>query len=127
MLITKKIFFDIDSFKIKGLKCTKNNYKEKEVMCKKFIYIDVIKNILSEREYIDLLKMVSKEKECEEIKLCEFNDRMMNQYCLIMLTIALSKKEINNQKVKYIEKKYKKYIKIIEDSKFKVLKDIISK
>lgn len=102
-------------------------------MSKGINFVDIIKDILGENEYLELLKDISIEYIDCNISFEHFFDEVANKYCFIILLVGLSKKVnigIYNFGDKKIDsdnfaRKYKRYIKIIENKKFEFLKDII--
>lgn len=100
-------------------------------------FVEIIKDILGEETYLQLLKDISMENIDKDISYEKFFDKIANKYCFIILLIGFSKRiDINTY---YIEKekpiiklqvrefvnRYKKYIKLVENKKFEILKDII--
>ncbi len=100
-------------------------------------FVEIIKDILGEETYLQLLKDISMENIDKDISYEKFFDEIANKYCFIILLIGFSKRiDINTY---YIEKekpiikfqvrefvnRYKKYIKQVENKKFEILKDMI--
>lgn len=100
-------------------------------------FVEVIKDILGEEEYLQLLKDISIENMEKGISYEKFFNEVANKYCFIILLIGFSKKiDINTY---YIEKekpiikiqikefvsRYEKYIKQVENKKFELLKNMI--
>lgn len=106
-------------------------------MIEKINFVNLIKEILGEDEYLQLLKDITIENLDKDISFENFFDEITNKYCFIILLIGFSKKvdisSYNISKYKSIIKiesdifasKYKKYIKLVEDKKFEILKDMV--
>lgn len=100
-------------------------------------YVEIVKNILGDNLYFKLITDVAKENNKDEVELVDYFDEIFNKYCFILLTLGTNKMvDIDTFKLKYngknIEldstefvKKYKEYIKIIENKKFQKLQTFI--
>lgn len=99
-------------------------------------FVDLIKDILGEKQYLELLKDISMENSNSNIPFEEFFNKVTNKYCFLIFMIGFSKRveieeyTINKDSNKKINsevfvKRYEKYIKQVENTKFNFLKDII--
>lgn len=105
-------------------------------MKSKINFVNLIKDILDENQYLELLKDIVMENVNSDVTFDEFFNKVANKYCFIILIIGFSKRveletyaidNTNNVKIKpeVFAKKYEKYIKQVENMKFELLKDII--
>lgn len=105
-------------------------------MKSKINFVNLIKDILDENQYLELLKDIAMENVNSDVTFDEFFNKVANKYCFIILIIGFSKRveletyaidNTNNVKIKpeVFAKKYEKYIKQVENMKFELLKDII--
>lgn len=105
-------------------------------MKSKINFVNLIKDILDENQYLELLKDIAMENVNSGVTFDEFFYKVANKYCFIILIIGFSKRveletyaidNTNNVKIKpeVFAKKYEKYIKQVENMKFELLKDII--
>ena len=105
-------------------------------MKNKVNFVELIKDILGEKQYLELLKDISKENLNSNIPFEEFFYKVTNRYCFIIFMIGFSKRvEIeeyiidkdSNKKINsgVFVKRYEKYVKQVENMKFNFLKDII--
>lgn len=105
-------------------------------MKNKVNFVELIKDILGEKQYLELLKDISKENLNSNIPIEEFFYKVTNRYCFIIFMIGFSKRvEIeeyiidkdSNKKInlRVFVKRYEKYVKQVENMKFNFLKDII--
>ena len=106
-------------------------------MIKELNYVEIVKSILGEELYVKLLMDVAKENNQNEVGLVDYFNEVFNKYCFILLMLGTNKMiDINTFKLNFNEKdikidskefmkKYGKYIKVIEEKKFKKLKTII--
>lgn len=100
-------------------------------------FADIIKILIGDEKYLELLTKIAKENGDKNIPIDEFYKTIFNQYCFIILTIGFSKKvEVDKYKLKAsscnielpaneLATDYKEYIKLIEDKKFKWIREII--
>lgn len=100
-------------------------------------FADIIKILIGDKKYLELLTKIAKENGDKNIPIDEFYKTIFNQYCFIILTIGFSKKvEIDKYKLKAsscniellaneVATNYKEYIKLIENKKFEWIKEII--
>lgn len=100
-------------------------------------FADIIKILMGDEKYLELLTKIAKENENQNIPIDEFYKTIFNQYCFIILTIGFSKKiEVKKYKLKTSSCKiellanevaidYEEYIKLIEDKKFEWIREII--
>lgn len=100
-------------------------------------FADIIKILIGDKKYLELLTKIAKENGDKNIPIDEFYKTIFNQYCFIILTIGFSKKvEVDKYKLKAsscniellaneVATNYKEYIKLIENKKFEWIKEII--
>lgn len=100
-------------------------------------FADIIKILIGDKKYLELLTKIAKENGDKNIPIDEFYKTIFNQYCFIILTIGFSKKvEIDKYKLKAsscnielsaneVATDYEEYIKLIENKKFEWIKEII--
>lgn len=98
-------------------------------------YTNILKSIIGDAEYIELLLDVSRKNE-GRVELYDFAE-VFKKYCLIILMMGMSKRvDIEFFKLKLEDKiillnkfefarKYEKFIKLVENKRFQVLKTII--
>ena len=94
---------------------------------------EIIKNILGDKLYEDLITKISKEiveKRKLDIELTDFYDNVVKDYCFIILMIGMSKKaevdiwniKLDNMSWKLksndFTKQYNEFIRVVEDKKF---------
>lgn len=105
-------------------------------MKSKINFVNLIKDILGENQYLELLKDIAMENVNSDVTFDKFFSKVANKYCFIILIIGFSKRvevetyaidNTNNVRIKpeVFAKKYEKYIKQVENMKFEFLKDII--
>lgn len=99
-------------------------------------FANIIKDIIGDNQYLKLLEEISKEND-KKVKLDEFYDVVVNNYCFLILMLGFSKKvDIDKYKLRAsnitlelsslkFSKKYKKYIQIVENKKFNTIKKIL--
>ncbi len=100
-------------------------------------FVEMMKKILGEEEYQELLLDISKEANKKKINLEDFFEDILNKYCFIIFMIGMSKKiEVERYKFKtknqsfeiegcVFAEKYEKYIKEVENKKFEMAKTMI--
>lgn len=100
-------------------------------------FANIIKILIGDKQYIELLTTIAKENNDKNIPIEDFFENIFNQYCFIILIIGFSKKvEIEKYKLrtssntieiptKEIANKYAEYIELIENKKFNCIKGII--
>ena len=100
-------------------------------------FADIIKILIGDKKYLELLTKIAKENGDKNIPIDEFYKTIFNQYCFIILTIGFSKKvEVDKYKLKAsscnielsaneVATDYEEYIKLIENKKFEWIKEII--
>ncbi len=100
-------------------------------------FADIIKILIGDKKYLELLTKIAKENGNKNVPIDEFYKTIFNQYCFIILTIGFSKKvEVKKYKLKTTSCKiellankvatdYEEYIKLIENKKFEWIKEII--
>lgn len=99
-------------------------------------FVNIIRDIIGDDKYLKLLEEISKENK-EKVNLDEFYDVVVNNYCFLILMLGFSKRvDIDKYKLKAsnitlelnslnFANKYKKYIQIIENEKFKTIRKIL--
>lgn len=100
-------------------------------------FADIIKILIGDKKYLELLTKIAKENGDKNIPIDEFYKTIFNQYCFIILTIGFSKKvEVDKYKLKASSCKielsanevaidYEEYIKLIENKKFEWIRKIV--
>jgi len=100
-------------------------------------FADIIKILIGDEKYLELLTKIAKENGDKNIPIDEFYKNIFNKYCFIIFTIGFSKKvEVEKYKVRtssckielstnQVATDYEEYIKLIENKKFRWIKEII--
>jgi len=98
-----------------------------------YISVEIIKKILGDQKYEELLNNISLEIINEknlDIEISDFFDKIVSRYCMLILSIATSKKveikqvviklenDILKIKIEDFIKKYDNYINLIEEKRF---------
>jgi len=98
-----------------------------------YISVEIIKKILGDQKYEELLNNISLEIINEknlDIEITDFFDKIVSRYCMLILSIATSKKveikqvviklenDILKIKIEDFIKKYDNYINLIEEKRF---------
>ena len=98
-------------------------------------YVGILKSIIGEAENNELLLEVSKQNK-EKVELYDFYEVFKN-YCLIILMVGTSKRiDMEKFKVKLEDetiilngfeftKQYEKFIRLVENKRFEILKTIV--
>lgn len=106
-----------------------------------FISVEIVKKILGDQKYEELLNNISLEILNEkklDIEITDFFDKIVSKYCMLILSIGTSKKveikevaiklknDILKIKIENFINKYDKYINLIEEKRFDELNKILN-
>lgn len=101
---------------------------------KEFWSANTIKAIIGDNAYKELITKITRENSEKRVELGKFAVEVFDKYCLIILILGTSKKiELEKYKLKIgketieinsteFTKKYERYIRVVEDKMFEIVK-----